>query len=378
MSTARRLVFATPKFPPLSGKWTIVREQLATLHELGWEIAVTAQVLDRDWFDGRVEFAHRIASPPFGRAARLSWFQRRATSFIRRTGGLVLTYNEGLPRQDAVHVINSPHLQERILHEREMTPERETIYARMLREVLAKRAYQAVVAPSKMVERHLVEDLGVDPAQACTVYMGHDPVRFRPDPSDAEAHKLRRELLGDREGLVVGLVTSGDFVKRGVEPFVKAFARARAALGDHVVAVVVGKERHPERWQALARNEGLGDSLRFLEPRRDVESIFRALDLYVHAAPFEEFGITNLEALACGVPLLCSRWCGVAEVLPEEGQQMVLSAIDVELLADGMQRLLGDRELLARMAAVGREAGARYTWEHCAREHAKVYEPLLG
>ncbi|MEI4600218.1 glycosyltransferase, partial [Klebsiella pneumoniae] len=91
--------------------------------------------------------------------------------------------------------------------------------------------------------------------------------------------------------------------KRGLTPFLRAFAAvAREVPGAR--ALVVGKETRPGPYLRLAAELRIADKVAFRSPEPEVERLYHALDAYVHAARWEEFGMTVLEALACGVPVV--------------------------------------------------------------------------
>ena len=146
------------------------------------------------------------------------------------------------------------------------------------------------------------------------IHPGFSQSRFRPQDWPLGA-PLRREL-GMAEGeILLGLVTSGDFVKRGVALFLKAVGGLREELRSKLHVLIVGREKDLEPYRRLAGEAGLGERARFLAPRPEVERIYHALDLMVHPALFEEFGQSVQEAMACGVPVVTSARVGAAELL---------------------------------------------------------------
>jgi glycosyltransferase involved in cell wall biosynthesis len=101
------------------------------------------------------------------------------------------------------------------------------------------------------------------------------------------------------------------------------------------------------------------------------ELLLGALAL-VHPSPYEGFGLTLLEAMGAGVPVLAVRTrsaeevCGGAALLVEPGE-----------LASALARLQADRDLRERLAAEGRERAAAFSWENSARRHEDAYRLAL-
>ncbi len=122
------------------------------------------------------------------------------------------------------------------------------------------------------------------------------------------------------------------------------------------------------------------------------------IQLYTHAAVFccpsiyEPFGIINLEAMACGTPVVGSAVGGIPEVVVE-GETGLLVAVELQPgntfepadpqgfsqdLADALNRLLGDAATRERMARAGRERVEReFAWEAIARQTADLYRTLI-
>ena len=121
-----------------------------------------------------------------------------------------------------------------------------------------------------------------------------------------------------------------------------------------------------------------------------------AIQLYSHAAVFccpsiyEPFGIINLEAMACGTPVVASRVGGIPEVVVD-GETGTLVPVEIASdafepvdparfsrdLAAALNALLGDPDLRERMARAGRERVERsFAWSAIARQTADLYASL--
>jgi glycosyltransferase involved in cell wall biosynthesis len=133
----------------------------------------------------------------------------------------------------------------------------------------------------------------------------------------------------------------------------KGFATVRAALrrlkGPVELVAIGGK----------GAIEELGRGIRIVhEPRQPAEwlaSFYRSAAAYVHAAPEESFSLTATEALACGTPVVAASSGGILEVVDHERTGLVVAPRDQAGLAEGLERLLADRQLRDRM---GEEAAA--------------------
>src|SRR5262249_49706107 len=119
-----------------------------------------------------------------------------------------------------------------------------------------------------------------------------------------------------------------------------------------------------EVYERLARRLGIAEYVRFLGQRRDVHHCYFAADFLVHPTFYDPCSLVVLEALACGLPVITTRYNGASELLhpPAEGF-VVENPHDHSELAEAMEQLLdtGRRSVCAHAA---RQAAAEWTFEH--------------
>lgn len=92
---------------------------------------------------------------------------------------------------------------------------------------------------------------------------------------------------------------------------------------------------------------------------------------------FEPFGITALEAMAGGVPLVVSRVGGLAEIVDDKVDGLWVNPGDPSSIADGVVRLLTNSEMASQLAAKAKEKVKRYNWSTVAEETLNVYEKAI-
>jgi D-inositol-3-phosphate glycosyltransferase len=205
-----------------------------------------------------------------------------------------------------------------------------------------------------------------------------DLERFRPGPADPE---VRRRLSSSASDPLVGIVGRID-PEKGVELLVEAVAALRgpAARACLVVVGSPGLDSGAYR-DGLEAEAGrlLGDRARFVGRTDDVPATLRALDVLVNASVAEPFGLSVLEAQACGVPVVATRSGGVTDFLTDGENALLVPPGDAGGLAGALERILADPELAARLAARGR-AGAEtgHGIEAFADELARLYRSLAG
>jgi len=207
-----------------------------------------------------------------------------------------------------------------------------------------------IAANSELVRSALIEHFGLSPQRVLVHRPGYQSERFVA-ASRAELSLRARQRLGiDASVPLVGFVTSGDFHKRGLDTFLSAAERIAATLPE-VRFLVVGSRRLPEfaaRHACFVQRKAF-----YVAKNRHPERWIAALDLFLYAARFEEFGMVVLEALALGVPVLTSRRVGAAECLPYEYQEWLASEPNADDLAQRALRLLADSESRERLVTAG-------------------------
>jgi glycosyltransferase involved in cell wall biosynthesis len=224
------------------------------------------------------------------------------------------------------------------------------------------------------VSRFSAAVLGVPAARTRVVYGGADEHRFTPDPD------RRRDGV-----LYVGRLTP----HKGIDRLVRALpAGARltiAGTGGH-------DPRPPEcDYPLLLRELAAGRDVAFPGAVSDtaLPELHRGAAVFVlptvkddcygrHFAISELLGLSVLEAMASGTPVIASRLDGLPEVVRDGENGFLVTPGDVDELRDRLARLLGDRALAARMGRRGRELLLeQFTWEACAQRCLAAYEELL-
>jgi glycosyltransferase involved in cell wall biosynthesis len=134
--------------------------------------------------------------------------------------------------------------------------------------------------------------------------------------------------------------------------------------------LIVGEGDEEEELARLAVACGVSDRVRFLGFRPDMESVYAASDIFVHAALMEPLGNVVLEALSCGLPCVVSpvAYIGASGELTDDVNALFANPRNPCDWAGKIDRLLGDRDFAARLGKEGRGlCERRPDWSACAR-----------
>jgi phosphatidyl-myo-inositol dimannoside synthase len=213
-------------------------------------------------------------------------------------------------------------------------------------------------------------------ARVQVVPLGTDPAQFRPG-IDAATVRARYGLM---EGPWLLTVARLEWHK-GIDTVIKALPTVRASHPGARYAVA-GTGPRQSQLEALARECGVGDAVRFLGfvPDANLPVLYNAADLYVGASRYHEllvegFGISIVEASASGLAVVGGRSGGVADAVRDGETGMLVDPEDPGAVAAGIVRLLGDAALRRRMGEAGRRAvETYYNWERVARDLIAIDE----
>ena len=240
--------------------------------------------------------------------------------------------------------------------------------------IFSRPRYHRIVAISRMVQEQLFRHFNLTPAQVCVMHNGVDFGRFAP-PDSARAAACRR-ALGLPEDALVALFVGMDFRRKGLGAVAAGFVHAsRLAAPEirkrlHLVAVGRGDEQLALR---VSRELEYLGRVKVLPRTPRIEDCFSAADVLVHPSKADPGANVVLEALACGVPAVVSRYTGNADFI-EPGQNgfVLRERQDTVETGEAILRLVNGR---AGEFEAGRVRACSRLLSH--GEHFQAMEALL-
>jgi phosphoheptose isomerase len=241
-----------------------------------------------------------------------------------------------------------------------------------------------VIAECPQEEEDLIRHYNADPARITVVPGGFDPTEFWPI-----SKALARVSLGLNPDEPV-IVQLGRLVPRkGVDTVIRGFARLRREHRLNARLLIVGGDSNdpdpaltPEigRLREVARAEGVEAAVVFVgrRGREALKYYYSAADVFVTTPWYEPFGITPLEAMACGTPVIGANVGGIKFTVRDGETGYLVAPDDPAAIAERIAHLYRHPRLMNvfRRQAIKR-ANDLFTWERVATGVATVYEDVL-
>lgn len=163
--------------------------------------------------------------------------------------------------------------------------------------------------------------------------------------------------------------------RNGLTELIEAFGHVSERVPDARL-IVVGDGPLRAHYQRLAAGN---PAIHFEGAVKEGRPAYYA-NATVYACPTTKasFGITLLEAMACGAPIVCSDIPGFTDVVRDGHDCLMVPASNARALADGLLRVLGDRALRLRLATAALAEVQRYDWPRVTDAITAVYEEAMG
>ena len=242
------------------------------------------------------------------------------------------------------------------------------------------RCADRVIAECPQDRADLVTLYGGDPARLTTVPCGYDPEEF-----GAGDRRHARAALGLAADEFVVLQLGRIVPRKGIDNVIRCLAPLVREHGVNARLVVVGGEADtpceiatPEigRLRQVAESLGIRDRVTFTGRRRrhELRSYYNAADAFVTTPWYEPFGITPLESMACGTPVVGANVGGIKFSIVDRVTGFLVPPNDPGELADRLAVLAANPALARAMGRAGmHRARSMFTWERVSQHLARVY-----
>ena len=225
-----------------------------------------------------------------------------------------------------------------------------------------------IIAVSRRTRAQVLR-LGADGGKIRVIYNGVNHARFASAAPASDADNGMKN--GRKIVLFLGRLTE----QKGPVQFLHAAKKVLSREPD-TLFVVAGRGELLPLLISMSLELGISTSVRFLGfvPEEEQRRIYRLADVYVMPSTSEPFGITALEAMSSGVPVIISKTSGVAEIVKSA---IKVDFWDINAMAEKILAVLEYRPLAAAMSRLSEKEASGCTWEKTADETLKVYQEAL-
>lgn len=252
---------------------------------------------------------------------------------------------------------------------------RTCVYRRLESRYFARRPPPFVIAPSKMIAAGFQRDYGLNAGCIRVVPYQIDLQRFSPERVAPLRNQSRESLKLQSDELAV-VCAAQNFRRKGVRPLVEAAAILQKQGKTFSVIIAGLTARHAAPYEALARRLGCADRVRFIGHHDRIEELYAATDVFCLPTFFDPCAIASVEAMACGLASITSRYNGAAELMQHGVNGFVLEHPERPQELAQMLLPLFNADLRARVGVAAAEAARRISFQNPANEIARVVEEI--
>lgn len=230
-----------------------------------------------------------------------------------------------------------------------------------------------ILVISEDSKRALQRWFNVPDDKITVTYLAAD-ARFRPR-DNAQLQPVLSELGLDPQGYLLCVGTLEP--RKNLQTLFTAYAGMPSALRQRFPMVVAGMSGwNTGALMKDAQNLIHQGQLRLLGYVKDeqIPSLYAGAAAFCYPSRYEGFGLPALEAMASGVPVVVANRTSLPEVVGPAG--MMVDPDDVDAMRESLLTLLEDGSVASRLANLGLQRAATFSWERCARETVQVYEHI--
>lgn len=210
------------------------------------------------------------------------------------------------------------------------------------------------IAISDAVRGHLVCDLKVPKDNISLVYNGVDIKRFSPRISADDRMHIRKQFyLG--KGPIIGMISRLSNVK-GHKYLIKAFAMVSEKIPDAECLIIGdGPDKYIDSLKAEANSLRISEKIKFHPACKDTAIPLSVIDVFCHPSLQEGLGLSIIEAMAMGVPVVASDVGGIYTLIKHRYNGLLVSSMDHKAIAQGIIEILSDNAMARHMGIVSRQ-----------------------
>lgn len=356
-----------------SGATRTVHEQIKYFKKLGHEVHTVGEITNDVDISKAGATSHKTFRWPWQKKfKRRLQFSNQVLKLAKEISADLTIGHGDLQHQNIFLLHNCVHFAEEKINGKSLSESHEMYQTHT--PILKNQQFDHMIANSELMKKDMIERFNIPAEKISVIYPAVDTEQFKVLPN---RDKFRADLGVAQDEFLVGLVTSGNFKKRGVDRFFNAINLLPKELAEKTHFIFVGKDKLNSETQQILDSSPYKHRLRLLPIINNVEEYFNALDIFVLPARIEEFGRVVAEAMACGCPVITTKWVGAAELLQGESRKFVYDGEDNKELASLLEKLINDQELRQKIGSLNAESAQLASESEMFKRFDEVFSSYL-
>lgn len=231
----------------------------------------------------------------------------------------------------------------------------------------------AIITDSEFVKRELMEVFGVASERITPILLGVDAIFTPLSPAQPQAVLVQHRLTHGQYFLAVGTLEP----RKNLSLALRAYQQLPAQTRQRYPLVLIGmKGWHTAELECQMAPLVQASEVRQLGyvPDPELATIMAGATALVYPSVYEGFGLPPLEAMACGVPVICANTSSLPEVVGDAG--VLIDPRDEGALASAMHRMAEDPAARADLSGKAALRAREFTWGRCADQTMAVYRSV--
>jgi glycosyltransferase involved in cell wall biosynthesis len=230
-----------------------------------------------------------------------------------------------------------------------------------------------IIAVSEATKQDSIKMLGVPEKKISVIHEAANPI-YQPMPKDEAWQRVLKKYKLDKDFI---LFVSTIEPRKNLPTLLQAYRELRDKYKRDELLVLAGSKGWlwEEVYETVSRLN-LEEYVAFLGrvPSADLLFLYNAAHLLVHPSFYEGFGLTPLEAMTCGTPVIVSNTAALPEVVGDAG--LMINPHDIEGLTVAMWRVLTEEDLRQDLIAKGLKRAENFSWLNTAERTLEVYHKV--